>query len=130
MVALSTRSVLIADDDPGIRDSLRETLDREGWQTFTAEDGHGAVEVVRVRVVRVVLVDMQMPDMSGLETLREIRQIVALLPVIAMTADRDRWARDEVVAAGAFDLLWKPLRREDVVSALERALREAGPKRA
>ncbi len=130
MVAPLSRSVLIADDDPGIREALRETLDREGWQTFTAEDGRGAVEVVRVRVVRVVLVDMQMPDMSGLEALREIRRIVELLPVIAMTADRDRWARDEVVAAGAFDLLWKPLRREDVVGALERALLDAGPKRA
>ncbi len=130
MVAFQPRSVLIADDDPGIRDSLRETLDREGWETITAEDGRGAVEVVRVRVVRVALVDMQMPDMSGLEALREIRRIVELLPIIAMTADRDRWAKEEVVAAGAFDLLWKPLRREDVVGALERALREAGPRRA
>ena len=130
VVALSTRSVLIADDDPGIRDALRETLDREGWQTFTAEDGHEAVEVVRVLVVRVVLVDMQMPDMSGLDALREIRRIVELLPVIAMTADRDRWARDEVVAAGAFDLLWKPLRREEVVDALERALLDSGQRRA
>ena len=130
MVALSPRSVLIADDDPGIRDALRETLAREGWQTFTAEDGREAVEVVRVRVVRVALVDMQMPDMSGLEALREIRRIVEMLPVIAMTADRDRWAKDEVVAAGAFDLLWKPLRREDVVGALERALLESGRGRA
>lgn len=126
MVSLSPRSVLIADDDPGMRDALKETLNREGWQTFTAGDGREAVEVVRVRVVRVVLVDMQMPDMSGLEALREIRRIVAMLPVIAMTADRDRWARDEVVAAGAFDLLWKPLRREDVVGALERALQDSG----
>lgn len=125
MVALSPRSVLIADDDPGNRDALQEILDREGWETFTAEDGRGAVEVVRVRVVGVVLVDMQMPDMSGLEALHEIRQIVALLPVIAMTADRDRWAKDEVVAAGAFDLLWKPLRRDAVVGALDRALQSA-----
>lgn len=127
MVPVYTRSVLIADDDPGIRESLRETLDLAGWETWTAEDGRGAVEVVRVRVVRVALVDMRMPDMTGLETLRELRRIVAMLPVIAMTADRDRWARDEVVAAGAFDLLWKPLRVADVVGALERALLAVGP---
>ena len=130
MVALSPRSVLIADDDPGIRDALRETLDREGWETFIAEDGREAVEVVRVRVVRVALVDMRMPDMSGLEVMNEIRAIVGLLPVVAMTADRDRWARDEVVAAGAFELLWKPLRREDLLGTLERALRDAGSRRA
>jgi DNA-binding NtrC family response regulator len=127
VVPVYTRSVLIADDDPGIRESLRETLDLAGWETWTAEDGRGAVEVVRVRVVGVALVDMRMPDMTGLETLREMRRIVAMLPVIAMTADRDRWARDEVVAAGAFDLLWKPLRVADVVGALERALRAVGP---
>jgi hypothetical protein len=40
-----------------------------------------------------------------------------------MTADRDRWVREEVLAAGAFDLLWKPLRLEEVTGALERALR-------
>jgi DNA-binding NtrC family response regulator len=130
VVSVHPRSVLIADDDPGIRDSLRETLDREGWETWTAEDGREAVEVVRIRVVRVALVDMRMPDMTGLETLRELRRVVAMLPVIAMTADRDRWARDEVVAAGAFDLLWKPLRRADVVGALERALRAVDPRRA
>jgi len=71
-----------------------------------------------------------MPDMSGLEALRGLHGVVAMLPVIAMTADRDRWAREEVVAAGAFDLLWKPLRRSVVMSALERALRAAqGPAR-
>jgi CheY-like chemotaxis protein len=115
--------VLIADDDPGIRESLRETLDREGWETWTAEDGHGAVEVVSVRAIRVALVDMRMPDMTGLETMRELWQVEAKLPVIGMTADRERWAKDAVVAAGAFDLLWKPLRRDEVLRVLDRAYR-------
>ena len=128
LIAVQPRSVLIADDDPGIRDSLAEALDREGWETHVAEDGGQALTVLRVRVVRVALVDMRMPDMTGLEALQEMHRILALLPVIAMTADRDRWVRDEVVAAGAFDLLWKPLRRADVVDALERALRAADPR--
>jgi len=123
VVALQPRSVLIADDDPGIRDSLQEVLDREGWETVIAEDGRQAIEIIRVRVVRVALVDLRMPDMTGLETLRELRRIVEMLPVVAMTADRDRWVRDEVVAAGALELLWKPLRRAELVGALERALR-------
>ena len=123
MVAVQPRSVLIADDDPGIRESLREVLDQEGWETCTAEDGRQAVEIIRVRVVRVAMVDMQMPDMTGLETLRELHNIVRLLPVVAMTADRDRWAKADVVSAGAFDLIWKPLRLAEVRSVLERALR-------
>lgn len=131
MVAVHPRSVLVADDDPGIRESLREVLHREGWETHLAEDGRQAIEIIRFRVVRVALVDMRMPDMSGIETLRELHRLVALLPVIAMTADREIWVKEEVVAAGAFDLLWKPLRRNEVMGALERALRavpgEPGP---
>jgi CheY-like chemotaxis protein len=128
LVPAPPRSVLIADDDPDLRDSLKETLDREGWETWTAEDGREAVEVFRVRVVRVALVDMRMPGMTGLETLRALRAIAEALPVVAMTADRDRWVREDVLAAGAFELLWKPLRRADVVDALERALRATGPR--
>ena len=128
MVPVQPRSVLIADDDPGIRESLGEVFDREGWETHLAEDGSQALRVVRIRVVCVALVDMRMPDMTGLEALREMHRIAELLPVIAMTADRDRWAREELLAAGAFDLLWKPLRRMDVVDAVERALRAVDPR--
>jgi DNA-binding NtrC family response regulator len=120
------RSVLIADDDPGLRESLGDYLGRRGWETHLAEDGDEAVAVVRVRVVTVALVDMRMPDMTGLETLREMHRWAAPLPVITMTADRDRWVREEVLAAGAFDLLWKPLKLEDVTRALDRAMALAG----
>jgi DNA-binding NtrC family response regulator len=123
MVAIPARSVLVADDDPGIRESLHEFLDREGWETHLAEDGRQAIEVIRIRVITVALVDMRMPDLSGIETLRALHRVTATLPVIAMTADRELWVREDVVAAGAFDLLWKPLRRDEVVGALERALR-------
>jgi len=123
VVSLHPRSVLIADDDPGIRESLDDFLARRGWETHLAGDGGEAVEVLRFRVVAVALVDMRMPDMTGLEALREMHRLVSVLPVIAMTADRDRWVREEVLAAGAFDLLWKPLRLEEVTGALERALR-------
>ena len=122
MVSIPPRSVLIADDDPGIRESLQEILAHEGWEAHVAEDGRQAIEIIRVRVIRVALVDMRMPDMSGIDALREMHRLIALLPVIAMTADRDLWVKDDVVAAGAFDLLWKPLRRGEVMGALERAV--------
>ena len=127
MVALLPRSVLIADDDPGLRESLGDFLGRRGWETHLAEDGEKAVAVIRIRVVTVALVDMRMPDMTGLDALREMHRWVSLLPVITMTADRDRWVRDEVLAAGAFDLLWKPLKLDDVTRALDRAAAKAAP---
>jgi CheY-like chemotaxis protein len=123
VVTRNPRTVLIADDDPGIRESLTELLRRSGWETVTAEEGDEAVAIVRVRVVLVALVDLRMPGMSGLETVRALRRVSEPLPIVAMTADRDRWEREEVVAAGAVDLLWKPLHRDIVFRALEEALR-------
>ncbi len=122
MVSHPARSVLLADDDPGLRESLAEALARAGWKTLTATEGGEAVDLLRVRVVRVALVDLHMPGLSGLETVHALHGIEEILPVVAMTADRDRWRRDEVVAAGAFELLWKPLRVDVVLETLERAL--------
>lgn len=122
MVALPARSILLADDDPGLRESLAEALGRAGWKTVTATAGDEAVDLLRVRVVRVALVDLHMPGLSGLDTLHALHGIEAVLPIVAMTADRDRWRREDVMAAGAFDLLWKPLRVASVLETLERAL--------
>jgi CheY-like chemotaxis protein len=123
LVAAPIRSVLIADDDPGIRESLREVLGRDGWETVVAENGHDALLMVRVRVVHVAMVDMGMPDMQGVETLRALRRASERLAMVAMTADRGRYAREDLVAAGAMDLLWKPLRIPEVRRALAEALR-------
>ncbi len=126
MVATQRRSVLIADDDTGVRDSLVEALTRAGWETYPAEGGREAIEVVRVRVVSVAIVDLGMPDLSGFDTVRELHRLVRLLPVIAMTGDRDESLRARAAEAGARELLWKPIERARVLRALEEALRAWG----
>ncbi len=122
MVAKLARSVLIADDDSSLRESLREALGERGWETHTVGTAPDAVEFCRVRVVRLAIVDMGMPGLTGLETLQAIHEEVESLPLIAITADRDRWNRDEVLGVGAFDLLWKPLRVGTLVDRMEAAL--------
>jgi CheY-like chemotaxis protein len=127
MFSALPRSVLIADDDPGIRESLRDVLDQDGWETVVAENGHDALMLVRVRVVTVAMVDMGMPDMQGVETLRALRIAAEKLPLVAMTADRGRYAKDDLLKAGAVELLWKPLRIPEVRRALDQALRWKAP---
>ena len=78
-------SILIADDDTSSRDALRDILQPHGFQTLLASSGEEAIEVVRFTPVHLVLLDMHMPTLTGLETLRLVRQINARLPAILVT---------------------------------------------
>src|ERR1051325_743243 len=80
-------SVLITDDDRECRETLREIMELEGFQSLLASCGEEAVEIVRDAPVHLALLDMHMPAMTGLETLMLVRQINALLPCILVTAD-------------------------------------------
>src|SRR5947209_5626496 len=81
-------NILIADDDPGNRETLDEILKRRGFTTVLAADGSEAVELVQVNMIHLVLFDMHMPRMTGLEAVHALRQTLGpLLPAVLMTAD-------------------------------------------
>ena len=69
-------SILIADDDRGNRETLAEVLRNKGFDTVTATDGEQAVEIVQVQMIHLVLFDMHMPRLTGLETWQLVRQII------------------------------------------------------
>jgi CheY-like chemotaxis protein len=80
----ATPSLLITDDDLGFRETLRGVLEPQGFRTLMAESGEQALDVVRHQEVHLVLLDMHMPRLSGLETLRLVKQIKAILPCIIL----------------------------------------------
>src|SRR5437762_1494432 len=80
-------SILITDDDSNSRDTLRDVLKEEGFSTVTASCGEEAVDVVQVTTIHLVLMDMHMPTLSGLDTLRLVHQLHAELPAILVTGD-------------------------------------------
>jgi two-component system response regulator MprA len=104
-------SILIADDDPSVREALRDTLDREGYDTLTASCGKEAIELVnrRRRAVHASILDMFMPDLTGLETLAMLFRLVDDLPTIILTADESKELLTKAMEAGAFTLLRKPV---------------------
>src|SRR5271154_3530359 len=83
-------NILITDDDTGCRESLREIVALEGYDTRLASSGEEALEIVREAPVHLVLLDMHMPTMTGLETLELVHQINAILPCILVTARPDQ----------------------------------------
>lgn len=122
-------SVLIADDDRGTRETLRDVLEDRGFKTVVAADGREAVEIVRIEFVHLILCDFQMPGMTGLEAVRTIReQIRHLLPAILMTADANAEVLRQAFLAQVYSVVPKPLNKTVVLHTMDRALAQVyGP---
>lgn len=115
-------SLLITDDDFDFRHTLRDVFEPRGFRTLLAGDGEEALAVVRREPVHVVLLDMYMPRLTGLETLRRVKQTHARLPCILISADMDAVLAEEAERADAFSVLAKPVRFAEVLGTVRRAL--------
>ena len=117
-----TRTVLVVDDDRQMVKTFAAVLGRRGWQSLTAFDGKEAVEVARDNHVDVVLMDVRMPGMNGVEALRAIRQSKPLTPVILMTA----YAAHELLAQaerdGALSIMPKPVPLPRLLELLDQVI--------
>jgi CheY-like chemotaxis protein len=119
-------SVLIADDDRGTREALGEALEQQGFRTLLAADGGQAVELVQVDLVHLVLFDMQMPRLTGLEAFAVIRQTLdRVLPAVLMTADATNDLIRRAFQAQVFSVIPKPVNLNIVLNTLTRALAKA-----
>jgi CheY-like chemotaxis protein len=116
-------SVLIADDDRGNRETLAEVLEKRGFRTVLAEDGNRAVELVQVELIHLVMVDLNMPRLTGLEALAVIRQSLnKILPAVLMTADANTDVIRRAFQAQVFSVIPKPVNANIVLNTLTRAL--------
>lgn len=115
-------SILIADDDAGNRDTLSGFLKDRGFHTVVAADGSEAVEIVQVTMVHLVLIDMHMPRLTGLEAVQMIQQMNALLPAILMTAEATRDLIQQAFKAQVYSVIPKPVNPNIVLHTLTRAL--------
>jgi two-component system response regulator HydG len=114
--------VLVVDDEAPNRDALARVFAREGWEVRVAEDGRAALDVLREGDVAVVVSDLKMPGLDGLELLRACRQIAPDTQVILATAYGTVESAVEAMREGAWDFVTKPLRRAEVVASVNRAL--------
>ena len=115
-------SVLIADDDAECRQSLKEIIEPEGYRTFLAESGEEALDIVRKEHVHVVLTDMHMPRITGLDLLRLVRQMHPRLPSILVTADANAELMRRAFQAQAYSVIPKPVSKHVVLYTVVRAI--------
>ena len=117
--------ILIVDDEPQIRQSFEKILTEEGYAVRTASSGEAAIAQVRTEVPDLVIMDVSMPGMNGLEAFRAIHEIEPKLPVIVMTGKGTTETAIEATKMGAFEYLLKPLEFPDSLTLISQAL-EAG----
>jgi len=102
-------SILVVDDDPAHRTMLRTLLNGWGYNTSEADDGSTAIERVHEGAFDLILMDIRMIKVSGLQALTEIKAFNPAIPVIIMTAYSSAQTAVEALKNGAYDYLTKPL---------------------
>jgi len=117
--------VLIVDDEPNVRRVLGTLLEQAGYVTRRAESGQRALELVRSQDPDLVLTDLKMPGMDGMELLRALRESFPEIPVILLTAHGTVETAVEAMKQGAYDFLTKPFDKAQVVELVGKALGQA-----
>jgi DNA-binding NtrC family response regulator len=115
-------SILVVDDDRAIRESLNSLLSDKGYDVFTVEDGHQAIDAVRQREWDIALVDLKMPGIDGLEVLREVTKISPNTRVIIITGYATVESAVEAMKQGAVDYIAKPFTVDELLIRLENSI--------
>src|SRR3989441_5479338 len=116
------RTLLVADDDPGLRESLERTLTREGYRVVLASDGRAALDRLQDGAIDLIVTDLKMPGLTGLELLRAAKTIAPDVDVILLTAFGTVEEAVKAMKDGAYDFLTKPFRREQLIKLIDKAL--------
>ncbi len=111
--------ILIVDDEPGIRDVLKELLERRGYQISTSANGEDAVEVIRDILPQVVILDYLMPGMDGLEVLSKIKKEYPEVLVAILTGAGSEYIAVKAMKLGADDYICKPIEKERLYTIID-----------
>jgi DNA-binding NtrC family response regulator len=115
-------TLLVADDDPVARELLVEVLTREGYRVRAAAGGMECLQIAQSEPLDLALIDLRMPDLDGLQVLKQLASIQPGLPVLILTAFASIDTAIEAIRAGAYDYLSKPFRMGEINVVVRRAL--------
>ena len=118
-------TILIIDDDDQLRKSFHKLLSEEGYTAQSAASGEAGLEIIQKQLPDLVIVDVRLPGMNGLETFAAVHALEPKLPVIIMTAYGTTETAIEATKMGAFDYILKPFEIPDMLAVIKQAL-EAG----
>ncbi|MBF8293524.1 MAG: ntrX [Bacteroidetes bacterium] len=119
------KTILVVDDEKSVRDSLKMVLEFESYEVLFAENGHEALRHLTTASIDLILLDVKMAGMDGLEVLQRVRQKRSELPVIMISGHGTIETAVEATKLGAFDFLAKPLDRDKLLVTVRNALQQA-----
>jgi two-component system KDP operon response regulator KdpE len=117
-------TVLVVDDEPPIRRFLRTSLTASDYRVVEAEDAAGAIRLLAAEKPDLVILDLGLPDRSGLEVIRQIRE-TSSVPIVVLSARHDERSKVEALDRGADDYVSKPFGMDELMARLRAALRHA-----
>ncbi|NJD37326.1 MAG: sigma-54-dependent Fis family transcriptional regulator [Geobacter sp.] len=118
------KKLLVIDDEPAIREGVRRILESESFQVETFASGHAALERIKQEPFDLVVTDLKMPGISGMEVLKAIKEIQPDLPVIFITGYSSVDSAVEVMKLGAVDYIAKPFTPEEMLQTVKTALEQ------
>ena len=119
----SLKTILIVDDNKYMRSSLKRIFEDEDYQVFDTESGLESIDMVKEGHVDLILMDVNMPDISGIDALKEIKKIKPNQIVIVMTGFGTTQTAIDAMKHGAFDYILKPFDDLQIWSCVEKALK-------
>lgn len=119
-------NILVVDDEPSIREFLQIMLEREGYGVSSAENGREALNYCRKKKYDVVITDIRMPKVSGLDVLSSVKEISPETKVIMITAHASFESAVESMKEGAYDYITKPFNIDEVKTTIRKALQKNG----
>jgi len=114
--------ILVVDDHESMRESLINSIEREGFIVKGVESGEKAIESISLEHFDLVITDLKMPDISGLEVIRKVKKISPSTEIILITAYGSISTAVEAIKCGAYDYITKPFESEEILLNIERAL--------
>jgi two-component system KDP operon response regulator KdpE len=115
--------VLVVDDEPAILRFLRTSLRAEGYDIVEAETGEAALAEIRRRAPDIVMLDLGLPGLGGLEVIRRLREGGSVVPIVVLTSRSDEAGKVEALDLGADDYVTKPFGMDELLARMRAALR-------
>jgi two-component system KDP operon response regulator KdpE len=123
-MTVAKTTILVVDDEQSLRDFVRRNLEVRGYQTLTAANGLEALALFKANTVDLVIVDLMMPHMNGLETIRRMR-VEAFTPIIVLSALGEEQDKVQAFNLGADDYLTKPFGVAELLARVQAVLRRS-----
>ncbi len=124
---MANQTILVVDDEPHLVQAVRMHLELESFRVISADNGYQAIEKVVRETPDLVILDVMMPDMDGLTTLKKIREVSAV-PVIFLSVRGEEFDRVRGLDLGADDYMTKPYSPRELISRIKAVLRRTEPK--